>query len=248
MSFQLAKMLRYMNYQTACDITFGLFIVTWFMARHVFYLTVCWSIYADVPTTMPYGCYDSVTGAKLTSSPSTSLSASEATLPANGGTSIIPHIMQSFQNPGGIVCFNPQIRYSFLALLLGLQVITLLWFGMILKVAWKVISGEGADDTRSDDEGDDEEEEVGHESETEKGIQKSMAASTGRSLAAVGSPGPVTGAPLEEEVGVEELHLGRRASPGVRVRRNGNTGRAAAMSTTRDRKELLGRIGCDGPS
>jgi very-long-chain ceramide synthase len=222
-------------------VTFGVFILTWFATRHVLYLMICWSIHADVPTTMPYGCYDSNTGTMLTSNATLTKS-----VPFDGGSEILSNVMASFREPGGVVCFNNRVRYAFLALLLGLQVITILWFTMILKVAYKVISGHGAEDVRSDDE---EDEDV--ESESEKKIQKDMAASTGRSLAtAAAIPGPMTGAPLEEEVGVEELHLGRRTSPGVRVRRTaaGANGRGASMSSSRDRKELLGRIGCDGPS
>lgn len=36
--------------------------------------------------------------------------------------------------------------------LYSLQAIQLLWFSEICKVAWRVITGKGAEDTRSDDE------------------------------------------------------------------------------------------------
>jgi len=41
---------------------------------------------------------------------------------------------------------------AFLALLIALQFIQLLWFYMICRVAWRVISGQGAEDTRSDED------------------------------------------------------------------------------------------------
>ncbi|KAI5124990.1 hypothetical protein M0805_007415 [Coniferiporia weirii] len=43
---------------------------------------------------------------------------------------------------------------GFIALLVSLQFIQMIWFGMICRVAWRVISGQGAEDTRSDDEDD----------------------------------------------------------------------------------------------
>lgn len=177
---------------------------------------------------MPYGCYDSATGAKIL--------ASHTNWPSDGGNGVLSNIFQSFRDPGGIVCFNPRIQYGFLALLLALQVLMLLWFAMIVRVAWKVTQGRRADDVRSDKE--DSGEEIDTESDNEKKIWNKIPASTGRP--------PAAGVPFEEEVGVEGLHLGRRKTSGVGVRRTA-AGRNG-MSTTRDRKELLGQIGCDGPS
>lgn len=214
---QAAKMLKYFNYQTACDIAFGVFILTWFVARHVFYLLICWSIHVDVPVDMPYGCFRSTDGVKVSS---------------NGGTDILQQVLQPFIDPDGIVCFNERIRYSFLGLLLALQVITLIWFGMIMRVAWNVLKGNSADDSRSEDEGEEEAEDEGVDvldgtNESSRPVQQ----------------------PLEEEVTVEALHLPRRTSPQVRAYRKSN-GRASGISIPghSDRKELLGRIGCDKPS
>lgn len=118
-----------------------------------------------------------------------------------------------------------------------------IWFAMIVKVAWKVIKGNAAEDVRSDDECSDREE-LDCEPDSEKGIQADRPACT------LCTSVPRSCLPLEEEVGVEALHLEKRTSQGTRVRRstvNANA-RATTISTTRDRKELLGRIGCDGPS
>nr|OQO23731.1 hypothetical protein B0A51_09038 [Rachicladosporium sp. CCFEE 5018] len=48
--FSTAKILRYLDRQTACDIAFGLFVLTWFFARHVCYFfldpeagTIAWN-------------------------------------------------------------------------------------------------------------------------------------------------------------------------------------------------------------
>lgn len=212
-------MLKYLNYSTACDIAFGVFMVTWFVARHVFYLLVCWSIHTDVPATMPSGCYSTLTGKKLSS---------------DGGSDVLRHVLQPFRDPGGETCFNENIRWAFLGLLLALQVITLIWFGMIVRVAYKVLKGSSADDSRSDDEGEASEDEI-----EELEVDHPASASVQLKYAQ----------PLEEEVGVEELHFARRMSPSTRLYRR-SSGRASGISITghSDRKELLGRIGCDKPS
>ncbi|EON64538.1 hypothetical protein W97_03771 [Coniosporium apollinis CBS 100218] len=214
-----AKMLKYLSYSTACDIAFGVFMITWFVARHVFYLLVCWSIHTDVPATMPSGCYSSLTGEKLSS---------------DGGSDVLRHVLQPFRDPGGETCFNENIRWAFLGLLLALQVITLIWFGMIVRVAYKVLKGSSADDSRSDDEGEASEDEI-----EELEVDHPTSASVQLKYAQ----------PLEEEVGVEELHFARRMSPSTRLYRR-SSGRASGISITghSDRKELLGRIGCDKPS
>ncbi|GBE79426.1 TLC domain-containing protein [Sparassis latifolia] len=51
---------------------------------------------------------------------------------------------------------------TFLAMLSMLQGIQLMWFWMICRVAWRVVSGQGAEDTRSDDEEDGENHKTEH--------------------------------------------------------------------------------------
>ncbi|KAG2736043.1 hypothetical protein G9P44_000133 [Scheffersomyces stipitis] len=67
--------------------------------------------------------------------------------------------------PGAIQkrCWTPAVINFFLSLLGGLQIITIIWMYLIMKVAIKVIAGLGAEDVRSDEddtelEDDDEEE------------------------------------------------------------------------------------------
>lgn len=212
-------MLKYLKYSTACDVAFGIFMVTWFIARHVFYLLVCWSVHTDVPVIIPPGCYSSLTGELVS---------------LGGGPHILRHVLQPFREPGGETCFNDNLRWAFLSLLLALQVITIIWFGMIVRVAYKVIRGSGADDSRSDDEAEAEEDGL-------EGLEVDHLASAPAYLK--------YGLPLEEEVGVEELHFARRMSPSPRMYKR-SSGRASGISITGhgDRKELLGRIGCDKPS
>ncbi|KAI4232046.1 MAG: hypothetical protein LQ349_005233 [Xanthoria aureola] len=219
--FALAKLLKYLNLQTACNITFGVFMLVWFGARHVLYLLVCWSIYADIPKEITYGCYRGAS-ANLE------------------GPSHVPndfnHLVQPFKDPQGLVCWNNGIKWAFLATLLTLQVILLIWFGMIIRVALKVLKGGEAEDSRSDEEESDEEEidEEGEKRHFQSGSQRNVS-TKGHSLGL---------RPLEEEVGVESIHLiARNKSPNSIYRKVGST--TSGVHLPSDSKELLGRIGCD---
>lgn len=106
----------------------------------------------------------------------------------------------------------------FVTLLLLLQVLLVIWFGMIVRVAWRVIGGVEADDPRSD-----EEDEVEADDKMTHYFEEP---------------------PLEEEVGVEAINLtSRHSSPTRKYRKGGVT--ASGVTLPSDRKELLGRIGCD---
>ncbi|KAI1410309.1 longevity assurance proteins LAG1/LAC1 [Hypoxylon sp. FL1857] len=148
--FPLAKCLKYIGFTTICDVIFGVFMVTWFLTRHVFYLMVCWSVYFDTPRLMPTACYkgdaDDLRGP----------------LPVPGGWS---YLLEPFRDPTGTVCMDDGIRQGFLLFLLLLEVVMAMWFVLIIRVAVRVLKGDGADDVRSDEEGEDEEQE---ESEQEK--------------------------------------------------------------------------------
>ncbi|KAK0621661.1 putative longevity-assurance protein [Bombardia bombarda] len=204
----LAKCLKYLGFTTLCDYVFGLFMISWFIPRHIFFLQTCWSIYSDLPKALAGDCYKGIMD-KL-----------EGPFPKPAGWS---HVLEPFTNPEGTVCFDDTIRYSFLFFLLALQVIILMWFVVIIRVATKVLKGGSAEDVRSDDEDEEEEEELEYEQ--------------------VQQPAQ----PVKEEVGVEDLDLKgweRRAG----VKRN----TASTTSTTgvslpghSARKELLNRIGCE---
>lgn len=302
-------MFNYLNLRKACDATFGIFLVTWFLARHVAYFAVCWSIQVGLEVIMPYGCYSVSTGEQLTTS-----------VPPESSPAL-PNIFQPFYWPlktdaagrvlkGGlvsretqgssttmmpgpdVVCYTPPIRYAFLALLIALQMLTIIWFGMVLRVAWRVLGGKAAEDSRSDDEGEVEYEEVeiddemGEESEmldadedgtcldeksagmsgafSAKGVSylatNSSPPSPSHSSPSSASPSPAPSSskeedvrPVEVEVGGEDIGLGKkgkRARAAAAARRKRQTARASGISIPGhgDRKELLGRIGCDKPS
>jgi very-long-chain ceramide synthase len=190
-----------MGFTTLCDVMFGVFMVSWFLARHVFYLMTCWSIYVDVSNIIPYGCWKG--------------GASDLV-----GPFPIPEewsYLEPFTSPSGTICFTPEMKWGFLFCLLALQVITIMWFFMIIQVAIRVLSGSGADDVRSDDEDGEEEEEEEFEYEEAE--------------------------PLEEEVGVEAIDL-KNWERRTGVKRTA-TSSGVSLPGHSDRKELLGRIGCE---
>ena len=197
-------------------------MLTWFLARHVLYLIVCYSIYAEIPQEITYGCYRG----------------SNANLK---GPLDVPndfdHLLQPFRDPEGLVCWNNNIKWAFLAMLLALQAILLVWFGMIVRVALKVLKGGEAEDSRSDDEGEGEEEDG--EDEEEKGWDRIKTCMEARPIEVP--------PPLEEEVGIASMGLAaassQKSSPSRRYRKVGST--ASGVHLPSDRKELLGRIGCD---
>lgn len=201
----------------ACDIAFGVFLVVWFIARQVLYLLVCYSVYAHIPLEITYGCYWG--------------SSSNLQGPISP-PDLFSHLFQPFRDPEGLICWDNKIKWAFLSVLIALQVILLIWFGMILRVAYKVLRGGEAEDSRSDDELDD-------ERESDPPEKEEYMSNEHEDVPAVEVPRPV-----EEEVGVEAINLSiSRKSSSRRFRKGGGT--ASGVTIPSDRKELLGRIGCD---
>lgn len=195
-----------MGFTTLCDIAFGVFMVSWLASRHVSYIMVLWSIYAQSPHIMTNSCYKG-SAANL-----------EGPFDPPPGLS---YLLEPFYKTDGIVCFTHTIRWMFLAPLIMLQCITIFWFVLIVRVAVKVIRGDGAEDSRSDDEGDEEELD---EEEGEEFIYEEAEA-------------------LQQEVGVEALDLkGWERRHGVRIQSSSS---GVSLPGHSDRKELLGRIGCE---
>lgn len=232
-----AKLLKYMGYSTACDIAFGVFVISWMLTRHVFYMMVCWSIYAYAPVDMAPGCYFSDESSNQTHFiPASDTAAFEA----HGGNNIWSNLLKAYNDRTGPICWNPSLRYYFLALLITLQVFCCIWFGTISKVVYKVLSGAPADDLRSDDEGG--EEEIDDDQTRTILNAATTCAESGMSAMSM--------APKEEEVGVDALTFARmNGASQRRQNRSSTSSRASGISIPGhgDRKELLGRIGCDKP-
>jgi len=204
----VAKCLKYVGHDTLSDIMFGLFMLVWLATRHIMFMIMCWSVYADILKTIAYGCYSGRNGAINGPFP-----------PPNR----FAHLFEPFRDPEGVVCWNDKIKWGFLSALLFLECIMLMWFYMIVQVALKVVRGGQADDVRSDDEGEEEKEEHGS-FEEELHLQ-----------------------PYEEEVGVESINFKGRISNASKTRYKKSASSATGVSLPGhiDRKELLGRIGCD---
>ncbi|KAI0203257.1 TLC domain-containing protein [Astrocystis sublimbata] len=196
----LAKCLKYLGFSTLCDVMFGMFMVSWFVARHIFYNLVCWNLYKDAMNIMPHGCFHG-TKANL-----------QGPTPIPDGWR---HWVEPFRNPQGTVCWSQSVMNGFLYTLLGLQVITIFWFFLIVRVAVRVLRGGSADDPRSDDEAESDELEYEYEEAQ----------------------------PLEEEVGVESIDL-KSWERRTGVKRAASSS-AVSLPGHSDRKELLGRIGCE---
>ncbi|KAJ5777386.1 hypothetical protein N7520_000632 [Penicillium odoratum] len=202
--FPLAKCFKYLGLSTLRDIMFGVFMVSWFLARHVWYVTNMYHIWVYMPDTVKIGCYHTSEN-KLVTGPTP--------LPEKGWS----HMFEAFINPSGTICYNDSIRWGFLASLGFLQIITIIWFFMIVKVAIRVVQGNGADDIRSDDEDEASEEEV---EETGRG----------QTLAKV----------LEGSASADPKTLKRNAEA------EGNAfSTGAGLSARWERKGLLGRVGCE---
>ncbi|TLS21729.1 uncharacterized protein PpBr36_09496 [Pyricularia pennisetigena] len=227
--FSAAKLLKYTGFDTACDVFFGLFMLSWVIARHFVYLTVCWSIYKETDRVIPKGCFRGP-GDKI-----------EGPFPVPTERGLI-YILEPLVSNDALVCFSEPVKWGFLASLLFLQAILLVWLVAIFRVAVKVLRGTGAEDTRSDDEED--EEDIEADGMT---YQKTGATLTD---AVAGRGGKTTRSdddndePIEEEVGVEDIDFkgwGRRSG----IKRQASSATGVSLPGHSDRKELLGRIGCE---
>ncbi len=195
---------------------FGVFVVTWFFSRHVMYLQLCYDIYRDVPgpDTMLYGCYSGTTNELLTD------------IPAH--PDYFSHLFWPFQNLDGVICLNSEVKWIFLGMLGFLQLLSIIWLGMIIKVVAGILMGGNAEDTRSDDEGEEDEVGAGIEPEVEKRQR----------------PKDVTD--LNVCVGSNSSSDMDKGSVVLSPKPRATSTRRRLMAAD-NRKELLGRIGCEKP-
>ncbi|CAO1616977.1 unnamed protein product [Sympodiomycopsis kandeliae] len=128
----VAKCLRYVGLQTLCDAAFGAFMLSWMVTRHALYLCLVW---ACLTVGVPMARYE---------------------IARNQTLDQIKSISHSIEYPPIKIesYIQDALPSSFVltTLLCALQVLLLLWFAMIVRVAYKVITGSGATDTRSDEE------------------------------------------------------------------------------------------------
>ncbi|PWN27608.1 LAG1-domain-containing protein [Jaminaea rosea] len=148
----LAKCLRYVGMQTLCDVAFGVFMLSWIVTRHVLYCVLLWSSIKTIPRHL-------------------------FALATAGADPAMVRIDWSRGLPGLVEQFYDEAlpaNAALVALLVALQVILLLWFAMIVRVAYKVITGSGASDTRSSGEelSDEDEREVSRQEEKEAAARR----------------------------------------------------------------------------
>ncbi|KAL5334438.1 TLC domain-containing protein [Aspergillus crustosus] len=132
-----AKILKYLGYELSCNIAFGVMMVVWAFSRHVFYPLLLWNIYKNVPAAMPYGCYSGTTAEMIS---------------IDGYPDRVTHLFYPFLNLDSPICMNQTIKWIFLSFLLSLQVLSIIWFTMVIRVAVGVLRTGNAEDSRSDDE------------------------------------------------------------------------------------------------
>ena len=196
-------MLKYLHFEVACNVAFGIFLGVWVISRHVIYLALCWSIYRDIPAAMEYSCYSASTGA--VKDPNT-----------------IGHwrYMEPFYTQSGTICFDRKVKWVFLGLLLILQALSIVWFAIIAKIAYKIVRYGAADDSRSSDE---EEEEVDDISGGEKLLSNGhLSAMTDEKLRTTMT-----------DPKLPHYRLSPKSGPRLRV-------------SKKDNKKLIGRVGCNG--
>ncbi len=121
-------MLRYLSYQVACDVTFVWWVLSWFVTRHVLFCKVIASAYWDVPTQL------------------------DGSRPERG-YNLTKEVHEVFVSLLIILevsaLFHPHFTLQFNC---PCQIIQSIWSYLICGVAYRVLKGEGADDSRSDSE------------------------------------------------------------------------------------------------
>ncbi|KAK5111720.1 hypothetical protein LTR85_011765 [Meristemomyces frigidus] len=213
--FPLAKILRYLSMQAACDAAFAAFVVFWLVSRHVAYNAILWSLYAQTTSvTLHYGLYSTKDSEMLSD---------------EAGTNMIDNLFQPILHPDAqYVSWNPRVRWMFIGLLLALQCITIGWFFMICRVVMKVLRGEGADDTRSDGE-DEEDEEV-----------DDIPAQPSEPLRAMPEPERAMRFIEVEATGEDFPHYPKRKGSGSKRKSKG----ISSGLNLGEHKDFLNRIGC----
>jgi very-long-chain ceramide synthase len=129
-------MLKYLEYQPACDTTFFLFLISWLYTRHYLYNRMLYSV-----------CFENT---RIFHRDNRDKPNYQAIPPKGGG-----QWKEGYNwDPQQGYYFTYEVHVAFIALLATLQLILILWFAMIIRLAVRVVRGSHAEDDRSDDEDD----------------------------------------------------------------------------------------------
>jgi acyl-CoA-dependent ceramide synthase len=106
-----------MEFTTICDVTFGLFALSWPITRHGFFTVIVWSTLTEPNK-----------------------------------------YMDMKWEPEKGFFMTPTVQKLYTGLFMILNIIMIYWFALIIKVITRVLQGNNAEDTRSDNEEDDHDE------------------------------------------------------------------------------------------
>lgn len=122
-------MLKYLGYpQALCDTFFGIFMVSWFVTRHVLFIVAIKTTIVDAPKLVNLH-WDPETGHYLSRGSLNMFILCLVALQVSVYLSVCPP---------GILIFS--------------KILQIMWFVTICGVAYKTVVGDGATDTRSDSE------------------------------------------------------------------------------------------------
>ena len=127
---QSAKMLRYLGFSTTCDAAFVVFMISWLVTRNFLFglvIIATWKAWYIIPRV-----WDPARGHFMTR---------EIYI----GFFTMLCVLQ-VRDCATFITLHHKLKD------LSPQVLQLVWFGMICRVAYRVVTGSGAEDTRSDDE------------------------------------------------------------------------------------------------
>lgn len=113
-TLSLAKVFKYLGFETLCNLTFLTFLVSWVVCRHGIYLYQLWYAYFVATDFIKDNCKSDSFGRKF--------------------------------------CFKQNSHDLFGLLMLMLQIISIMWLVMIIRVLVNMLRGAPAEDSRSDDE------------------------------------------------------------------------------------------------
>lgn len=113
-TLSLAKVFKYLGFETLCNLTFITFLLSWIVCRHGIFMYQLWYAYCVATDFIKGNCkHDSF---------------------------------------GNEFCFKQSSHDLFGLLLLMLQIISIMWLIMIIRVLINMLRGGSAEDSRSDDE------------------------------------------------------------------------------------------------
>lgn len=237
-----AKCLRYVGLQTLCDAAFGAFMFSWMITRHALYMALVYACFQivtrkgyDQARTPEYAWRWRASWPFLSSPATPSSSAASAaqlampsSLDAGSAGAAGALASQALPPPSLSDYLFDAIpsHFTLVALLVVLQFILLIWFGMIVRVAYRVVTGAGAADTRSDEELSEEDERAiaAAEEREERQANKATAAAAAAGTAATTRTG------VEEYSGGGALKA--RPGAGRRAASGNGTGKQAAVTST----------------